>query len=197
VLGNISNTKMAHGILLVKEFGKGFITDGSDDSVVIFDLKTLKVTDRVKTVAEPDCIVYDPASKHVFVFNGHGHAMTVINPANDQVLAIIPMGGSPESADGNGIIYDNNQDTNEVVVIHSNSLSIKARWSVASAGSPTAMAMDHRHRRLFIAGRDPRFLVVMNADSGKVILSFPISGGVDEMPTIRRRASSSPRHATA
>ena len=39
--------------------------------------------------------------------------------------------------------------------------------------------MDREHRRLFISGRDPQFFVVMNADTGKIIQSFPISAGVD------------------
>jgi DNA-binding beta-propeller fold protein YncE len=180
-VGKISNLKQDHGIVLVSELGKGFITDGGDDSVVSFDPKTLKVTGRIKTVAEPDCIIYDPASKHIFAFNGHGHAMTVIDPIKEVVLAIIPMGGTPEAAvaDGNGLIYDNNQDTNEVLVVDTRTLEIKSRWPIAPAGSPTAMAMDREHRRLFIAGRDPKFLIVMNADNGKVVQSFPISSGVD------------------
>jgi hypothetical protein len=82
-------------------------------------------------------------------------------------------------ADGKGMIYDNNQDTSEGVAVDSRTLTMKARWSVAPAGAPTAMAMDREHRRLFIAGRDPQFFVVMDADSGKVVQSFPISGGVD------------------
>src|SRR5579864_1962211 len=172
LVGNIPGMKANHGIALVEGLGKGFITDGGDDSVVIFDLNTLKVTSKVKTVAEPDCIIYDPSSKDIFTFNGHGHAMTVINPSSETVVAVVPMGGTPESAvsDGKVMIYDN-FDTNEVLAIDSRTLAIKARWPTAPAGSLTAMAMDREHRRLFIAGRDPQFLAVMDADSGKVIQS--------------------------
>jgi YVTN family beta-propeller protein len=179
--GTIPDMKLNHGIALVSEFGKGFATDGGNDTVVVFDLRTLAVISKVQAVAEPDCIIYEPSSKRVFVFNGHGHAMTVINPANLNVLATVPMGGTPESAvaDGRGTIYDNNFDTNEVLAINSHTLAVKTRWPVAPAGSPTAMAMDREHRRLFVAGRDPQFLVVINADSGRVIQSFPISSGVD------------------
>jgi hypothetical protein len=71
------------------------------------------------------------------------------------------------------------ESSSEVVAIDSSSLKIKSRWHVAPAGGPTALAMDIQHRRLFSTGRDPQMLVVMDADSGKVIQSFPISGGVD------------------
>ena len=91
------------------------------------------------------------------------------------------MGGGPEFAvaDGNGMVYNNIEDTNEVAAIDSRALTIKSRWPVAPAGTPTAIAMDQKNRRLFIAGRNPAMLVVMDADNGKVIQSFPITGGAD------------------
>jgi len=181
VVGTISGLKRSHGVALVKDLGKGFITDGDGDKVVTFDIATLKVTGEIKTEPDPDSITYDPASKRIFVFNSDPHAVTVIDPANGKVVKTIPLGGGPEFpvADGKGMVYDNNEDTNEVVVIDSKALMIKARWPVAPAGRATSMAMDRQHRRLFSSGRGPQMLVVMDADNGKVIQSFPISAGVD------------------
>jgi YVTN family beta-propeller protein len=181
VVGTISGLERCHGIALVKDLGKGFITDGDPGNVVIFDIATLRVTGKVKAEPDADAIVYDPASKRIFVFNGNSKDTTVINPAKGTVVKTIPLGGGPENAvaDGKGVVYNNNEETNEVVTIDSEALTIKARWSVAPAGAPTAIAMDRAHRRLFSAGRNPKFLVVMNAENGKVIQSFPISGGVD------------------
>ena len=82
-------------------------------------------------------------------------------------------------ADGKGMIYDNNLDKNDVVVIESRDITVKARWTVAPAGMPFAIAMDRKNRRLFSAGRDPQMLVMMDADKGNVIQSFPITAGVD------------------
>jgi len=181
VLGNISGLKQDHGIALVNEIGKGFISDGGADRVVIFDLKTLKVTGEVKAGGNPDYILYDPASKYVFTFNGSSKDSTVIDPANGTVVATLPMGGRPEQAvaDGKGMIYDNISDTNEVAALDSRALKIKARWPVAPAGLPTSMAMDRQHRRLFIGARNPKLMVVMNADSGSVIKMFEIGDRVD------------------
>jgi len=180
VVGTISGLKRCHGVALVEDLGKGFITDGDADKVVTFDIATLKVTGEIKTEPDPDSITYDPASKRIFAFNSDGHAVTVIDPANGKVVKAIPLGDGAEFpvADGKGLVYDNN-DTNEVVVIDSKALTIKARWPVSPAGHPTSMAMDQRHRRLFSSGRGPQLLVVMDADNGKVIQSFPISAGVD------------------
>jgi YVTN family beta-propeller protein len=148
--------------------------------VVIFDLKTLKVTGHVSTGGNPDCIIYDPASKHIFTMNGKTKDATVIDPATGTVLATIPMGGRPEYAvaDGKGMIYDNIEDTNEVVALDSRALIIKARWPIAPAAEATAMGMDVEHRRLFIGGRN-KLLAIMDADNGKIVQTFPIGGGVD------------------
>lgn len=181
VVGTVSGLERCHGIALVKDLGKGFITDGDAGNIVIFDIATLRVFGTIKAEPDADCIVYDPASKRIFSFNGDSKDTTVIDPAKGIVVKTIPLGGGPEYAvaDGRGMVYNNNEETNEVVAIDSEALTVKARWSVAPARAPTALAMDRAHRRLFSAGRNPKFLVVMNADTGKVIQSFPISSGAD------------------
>jgi hypothetical protein len=179
-VGTVSDLKNDHGIALIKELGKGFISDGGGNRVVIFEMQTLNVTGEVKAGGNPDCIIYDPASKHIFTFNGNTKDSTAIDPANGTVVGTVPMGGRPESAvaDGKGMIYDNIEDTNEVVALDSRALTIKARWPIAPAATPTAMAMDQEHRRLFIGGRN-KILAIMNADNGMVVQTFPIGDGVD------------------
>jgi len=146
-----------------------------------FDLKTLKVTGEAKADKDADCVIYDPASKRVFAMNGDPHSSTVIDAKSGNVVGTIELGGGPEFAvaDGKGTVYVNLEDKSELVAIDSLSLKIKSRWPVAPAGAPTALAMDVQHHRLFSAGRNPQMLVVLDSDSGKVVQSFPISGGVD------------------
>lgn len=181
LIGNITGLKQDHGVALAHEFGRGFITDGAQGKVIIFDLKTLKVIGEAKADQDADSIVYDPASKRIFAMNGDPHSSTVIDAKSGNVIGTIDLGGGPEFAvaDGKGTVYVNIEDKSELVAIDSSTLKVKARWPVAPAGGPTALAMDQQHRRLFSAGRDPKMLVVIDADSGKVIQSFPISGGVD------------------
>jgi DNA-binding beta-propeller fold protein YncE len=181
LIGNITGLKQDHGVAIASEFGRGFITDGAQGKVIFFDLKTLRVTGEAKADADADCVIYDPASKHVFAMNGDPNSSTVIDAMSGSVVGTIKLGGAPEFAvaDGKGIVFVNMEDKNEVIAIDSRALTIKSRWPVAPAGRPTALAMDIQHRRLFSAGRNPQLLVVMDADSGKVIQSFPISAGVD------------------
>ncbi len=188
VAGKIEGLHRSHGIVLAPKLGKGFITDGDSrpgatvQQVVIFDLKTLKVTGHVDTGQEDtDAIIYEPVTGHVFTFNGDSHNSTVIDPAKQVVITNIDLIGKVEfpAVDGKGMLYDNNPEKNDIVAIDARTNTIKARWPTAPAGAPTSMAMDQKTRRLFSAGRGPQFVVMMDADTGKVIQSYPISAGVD------------------
>ncbi len=181
-VGTITGTKRNHGVALVPDLGKGFITDGEAEKVMIFDMKTFKITGEVKADKDADYIMYEPVTKRVFAFNGTAHNSTVIDPANGSVIATVPLGGLPEQAvaDGKGMIYDNIESTNEVVALDARTLQIKSRWPVAPCAVPVSMAMDREHRRLFIGCRGPKVFIVMNADTGKLIGEpFPIGDRVD------------------
>src|ERR1700730_14889501 len=181
VVGSISGLKRCHGVVVLPELGKGFITDGEAAEVAVFDLKTLKITGKIKSSPDTDSITYDPASKLIFTFNGDSKNATVIDPVKETVVKVIDMGGAVEQpiADGKGTLYDNNEMSNYGAARLLHPLTNKARWPVAPAGPPVALEMDREHRRLFSSGRDPLFLVMMDADTGKVIQSLPISSGVD------------------
>jgi hypothetical protein len=181
VVGTVSGLKRCHGVVVLPELGKGFITDGEAANVTVFDLKTFKVTGEIKSAKDTDSITYDPASKLIFTFNGDSANSTVIDPAKESVVKVIDLGGAVEQpvVDGKGTLYDNNEEKNDIAVVDTGSLTVKTRWPVAPAGTPVAIAMDREHRRIFSSGRKPQFVVMMDADSGKVIQSLPISSGAD------------------
>jgi DNA-binding beta-propeller fold protein YncE len=181
LITNITGLKQDHGVALASDFGRGFISDGAQGKVIIFDLQSLKVTGEAKADKDADSVVYDPFSKRVFVMNGDPHNSTVIDAKSGSVVGTIDLGGGPEFAvaDGKGTVYVNLEDTSELVAIDSRSLKIKSRWPLAPVGAPTALAIDIQHHRLFSAGRNPQMLAVLDSDSGKVLQSFPISAGVD------------------
>src|SRR6202030_2816725 len=181
LIGKITGLKQCHGVAVASEFGHGYISDGEQGKAIVFDLKTLKVTGEAPADKDADAIIYDAFSKRVFVMDGDPHNATVIDAKSGSVVGKIELGGGPEfaAADGKGTVYINLEDKSEVVAVDSSSLKIKSRWKVAPAGGPTALAMDIEHHRLFSAGRDPQKLVVLDSDSGKLLQSFSISGGVD------------------
>ena len=180
VVGSIPDLKRVHGIALVPELGRGYVSDGGADEVVVFDIKSLQVSGHIKTGGNPDCIIYDPASKHVFTFNGKTKDSSVIDPATGTVVATIDMGGRPEYAvsDGKGTIYDNIEDKNEVAVLDSKTNTIKARWPIAPAEEATAIDLDKEHHRLFVGGHN-KTLAILNTENGRVVQTLPIGNGVD------------------
>jgi len=180
VVGEIPDTNGVHGIALAPELGRGFTSNGRDNTATIFDLQTLKVLSQVKTGKNPDAIIYDPASRRVFTFNGASADATAIDATSGAVAGTIALGGKPEfaAADGHGMVYVNIEDKSEVVAIDSQNLTAKAHWSLAPGEEPSGMAMDRNTRRLFV-GCGNKKMIVMNADNGRVVADLPIGQGVD------------------
>src|SRR5262249_27894780 len=82
VVGDIPDTPGVHGIAIASDLGRGFTSNGREGTVSIFDLKTLALVSKVKSVGEnPDAILFDPATKRVFTFNGRSHDSTAIEAA--------------------------------------------------------------------------------------------------------------------
>src|SRR4029077_20469255 len=130
---------------------------------------------------DTDSVIYEPVTKQNFTFNGSSHNSTVIDAAKETVIKNIDLIGAVEfpAVDGKGMVYDNNEDKNDVVAIDAKTLEIKNRWPVAPEGKAGAWAYTTKNRPLFSPGRNPQFLVMMDADKGNVVQSFPITAGVD------------------
>ena len=180
VVGDIPNTPGVHGIAVVPDLNKGFISNGRDNSVTIFDLKTLKETDRVAVGKNPDAIMYDPASKRVFTFNGASQDTTAIDAITGKVAGTIVLGGKPEFAvtDDKGHVYVNIEDKSEVVQLDPVKLAVNARWSLAPGEEPSGLAIDRKHHRLFSVCSN-KLMVVLNADNGHVVTTLPTGSGTD------------------
>lgn len=180
VVGDIPDTKGVHGIALASDAGRGYTSNGASNTATFFDLKTLKVMGTIPTGQGPDGIIYDPASHRVFTMNGRGESTTAIDAATGTAVATVPLGGRPEfaAADGKGHVYVNLEDKSKVVALDSKALKILNTWPMAPGESPSGMAMDAMHRRIFSGCRN-KMMTVMDADSGKVITTVPIGQGVD------------------
>jgi DNA-binding beta-propeller fold protein YncE len=179
-VGKISGMKGIHGIAIAPELGVGFISDGGNSEVVEFSLSDLSVKQKIKAGANPDGIVYDPASKRVFAFNGRSKDATAIDATTGTVAGTIKLDGKPEFpvSDSKGSVYANIEDKSEIARIDTRSLTIQAVWPLAPCESPSGLAMDAESRRLF-AVCDNKVMAVVDADSGKVVATPAIGEGPD------------------
>ncbi len=179
-LGEIADTPGVHGVALVPELGRGFTSNGKAGSATIFDFKTLKVIGSVKTGENPDAIVYEPTTKRIFTMNGRSKDATAIDAATGEPVGRIELGGKPEFAvaDGKGKLFVNLEDRSEVVVLDPKELKVTARWPLAPGEEPSGLAIDVKNRRLFsVCGN--KMMVVLDADSGKVVATPAIGENVD------------------
>jgi YVTN family beta-propeller protein len=176
----IPDTPGVHGIALVPEAGKGFISVGKSDQITVFDLKTLQRVGQIAAGKKPDAIVYDPGSRRVLVSNGDSSDMTVIDPFTLRSLGNIALGGAPEfiAGDGKGTVWVNLEDRNQTLMLDPGKLAVKRRFSLAGCEEPSSLAMDQQTRRLFI-GCGNKVLTVLDADGGRVVAQLPIGEHVD------------------
>jgi hypothetical protein len=179
-VGEIPDTPGVHGVALVPDLGRGFTSNGREDTVSVFDLKTLALQRKIKVGNGPDAIVYDPFSKRVFTFNGRGHDTTAVDASKGEVVGKLDLGGKPEFAatDSKGTVWVNIEDKSELVAFDPVKLAVKSRWKLADCEEPTGLALDGKNRRLF-AGCGNKKMAIVNADSGKVVASPAIGDGCD------------------
>jgi len=179
-VGDLPGLKRAHGVALVPSLHRGYVSSGGDDRVVAFDLKTFKPLAEVATGKNPDAMLYDQTSRHVFVFNGRSNDATVIDPATNKVVATIAVPGKPELgvSDGHGKVFVNLEDKNEVASIDTKTNTVIGTWSLGTCDEPSGLAIDVAHARLFSVCSNKQ-MVVLDAKTGALVATVPIGDGPD------------------
>lgn len=180
-VGSIEGLSGVHGIALAPAMHRGWISNGRSNTVTVFDTGTLKRTATIKVSGEnPDAILYDPASQRVFTFNGRSSNATAIDAGSGKTVATIALPGKPEFAvsDGHGHVYVNIEDKSELVDLDPASGTLLATWSLVPGESPSGLALDNAHHRLF-AVCDNQRMIVLDAHDGKRVASVPIGDGPD------------------
>jgi WD40 repeat protein len=180
LLGEITGLERAHGIAFSYETGHGFASSGTDSTVTMFDLKTLKVLGRTTTALDDDAILYDPVTKNVFTFNGDAHNASVLSATTGKLLGTIDLGTGPEFAvsAGDGKLYVNLEEKSAIDEIDAATMKVTRQWSLAPCESPSGLAIDRAHHRLF-SGCHNKVMAISDATAGKVITTVPIGAGVD------------------
>jgi hypothetical protein len=179
-IGEIPGFTRSHGIALAPEFNRGFATDGEPGSVTVFDYKTLKVLEHLKTAPDCDGIIYDPYTKRVFTMNGDSGSSTAIDAETGKVVGTFPLGGKPEftQSDGKGHVFANLEDKSEMVKIDAKDLRVTDTWPLAPCKSPSGLAIDAKNERLF-PGCHSGVMDFVDGNSGKVLGTVPIGEGID------------------
>ncbi len=184
VLGDIPNTPGVHGAGLVTNAGHGFTTNSGDQTVTMFDLKTLAPIKQIKVGPGLDGIMYDEPDDKIILTN-HSRpigTLTAIDPQSGDIVGTVELEDTaPEGAavDGKGHIFVNNEGKNTIQVIDVKTWKATASWPLAPCDGPTGIAYDKTTNRIFSGCS--KTSVVVDASTGKVVASIPNGTRVDAL----------------
>lgn len=180
IVGRVAGLGGVNGVAIIPEMGKGYTDSRAKKAGIVFDLATLKVIKEVSTDSDTDAVIYDPASKRVFIMHGGPHSITVIDTVTDTVAARVLLAGVPEYAvaDGAGNLYVNLTDRREISRIDTKSAQVTASWPIRGCDRPRGLSMDSRLHRLFASCLNGK-LVVVDSQKGRIVATLPIGEGSD------------------
>ena len=180
-IGHIDSTAGVHGIALVPALKRGFASDGKANAVTVFDTATFKTLATVALHGQkPDAIVFDPASGHVLAFNGKSNNVSVLDPAKASEIATIDLPGRPEFAvsDQTGHVFVNLEDKGQIARIDTRANRVDANYALPGCESPSGLAIDTAHHRLFSVC-DKQVMTVTDAQDGHHVATVKIGDGPD------------------
>jgi len=200
VIGHVDGIAgTTHGIAFVHTLGKGYTDDSDAGIAVSFDLKTLKVINRIKAEPDADGIVYDSSSGHVLVIDGDSGKVTVVDPKTDKAVATIDGGGGLEFgvSGEDGKFYVDGAEKGEIVRMDTAKNVADAHWPMPGCVKPHGLAIDRANGVLFASCAN-KVMTVVSAKTGAVLATLPIGEGTDfaEFDARRGLAFSSNRDGT-
>src|SRR5499427_1414357 len=185
VVGDIPNTPGVHGAGIATKSGHGFMTNGGDSTVTMFDLKTLAVIKQIKVEKGGlDGIMYDEPDDKIILTN-HSRpigTLMALDPKTGEIVATVELeDNAPEgaAADGKGHIFVNNETKNTIQVIDVKTWKATASWPLDPCKGPTGIAYDKATDRIFSGCNNTS--VVLDASTGKVVATIKNGTRVDAL----------------
>lgn len=180
VAGEIADTN-ARGAAVDPKTHHGF---ASSKPVAMWDSKTLAPIKTIEVEGAPDGILADPFNNRIYIWSHRAPNATVIDAKDGKVLGTIDLEGAPEQAvtDGKGHIWVDIEDKGNVAMIDATTMKVTAHFDLGNKDATAAgLAFDPKTRVLFVACRQPApgVMVMMNADTGKIITTLPLDGASD------------------
>ncbi len=195
IIGTVKNLNGVHGIAFSENMNHGYITNGKDSSVTVFDLKTLETIRKVPVMGQnPDAVLFDFYTQRLFTFNGNSNDISVFDVSVDKYIGKIKLEGNPEFAvnDDKGYIYVNIENLSMICKINASTMKVENKWRLKEGKEPSGLAIDKESHRLFSVC-DNKMMVISDYEKGVVIASVPIGENPDGCafdPELKRAYSS-------
>jgi DNA-binding beta-propeller fold protein YncE len=176
------------GIAYSPEADRVFVGNGTGGVCNTFDGEDYELLKSVPLGVDADNVRYNPKTQRIYVVHADTE-LSVIDAKNYTLRSPIALPkslGAFQLEAGRPRMYVNAK-SGHVVAIDTDKDEVIGRFPVAPAGANAALAIDESHRRLFVGCRSDPSLVVMDADTGKVVARVPIPGDIDDLSFDARR----------
>ncbi len=171
------------GVAYLPDLNRIVVTNSGDGSCKVFDGTTYEPIATVKFADDADQLRYDPSRHLIYVGYGDGAIGTIDALTNKVTDENFELGAHPESfqlEQSGPRIFANLASQNQIAVINRDTRKI-TKWSLSGAGTNFPMALDEKHRRLFVSARRPATLLVLDMDTGREVTRLPGAADSDDM----------------
>lgn len=190
-LQTLTEFKEPHNVLPFPELKRIFVVDGEASEIKILDYDSYKLVGRTELTIDADPVVYDPASKYLYVVNGGREAKTptclisIVDTITGKKLADMKLDTnrleSMAIEKSGPRLFVNMTGINSIGVVDREKRAVVQTWPISAGKENVPLQYDEATHRLFFATRKPSKLVVVNADNGKEVTSLDVADYVDDL----------------
>ena len=191
LIHTIRDVDTPHSLLYLPAAKQLWVVDGGDGIIKIFDVSTYAVVATIRLAIGADSAVYDTTNHLLYIATGGEDAkmdfslISIVDTSTRKRVGDIKVNSTnieSMALDKNGgRLFANVRDRSLVAVIDTKKRAVTSTWLLGEVHGNTPMALDEAHRRLFVVGRKPARLTVLDSDSGKIIASLPTAELTDDM----------------
>jgi len=171
------------GVVYIPGLDKIAVANGEGGALQIYDGKSFALLKSFDFEDDADNLRYDEAAKQIFAGYGKG-AIGIIDASTNTRVKDIKLAAHPESfqLESKGKrIFVNVPSAHLVQVIDRDKAAVIANWEIKEAKGNFPMALDEANHRLFVVCRSPARLLVLDAESGKVVANLECVGDADDV----------------
>jgi DNA-binding beta-propeller fold protein YncE len=180
-----------HSLLYLPAAKQLWVVAGGDGTVKIFDSVTYAPIETLKVTEGADSSAYDPA-KHLFYIAAGGSdakltysLINIVDTSTRKKVGDIKVDSTNIEAlaiEKNGPrIFANIRDKSVVGVIDRDKKTVTTTWPLGELHGNTPLTYDEANHRVFVVGRKPPSLVVLDSESGKIVATLPTAEMTDDM----------------
>jgi DNA-binding beta-propeller fold protein YncE len=162
------------------------VADGGDSALVLLSGEDFHRIDRVQLIDgsatgkgdSPDAAYYDAANRLYYIGNGGVSAnradsvISIFSVDQGKLIGSIPIpGNNVESMKVDNLhqrLYVNIRDKKQIGVVDLKTRQVIHTWTTPDMNRNTALAVDPKQERIFVAGRSPGIFYVFDRE-GKVV----------------------------